>query len=196
MIGDPRLARTHELLRNKLRSLLLERPLSSISVALLCREAGVHRTTFYGHAASVHQFAVAEFSADIDRLTTVPVETRVETPAHVADRYRGSLQNVLAHVAADRPAYRTLFASDSSGAFRAALESVLRPHADTALRVFEELHVAGAPTTEVSRAEAAAFIAGALVGAIDVWAASEQQDAAAASVRITRLMPGWWPHPA
>jgi len=195
MTGDPRLIRTRELLRVTLRALLLERPLSSISVALLCREAGVHRTTFYGHAASVHQFAVAEFSADIDRLTTVPVEPNAETPANVAERYRGSLQNVFSHVAGDRPAYRMLFTSDSSGAFRAALESVLRPHADTALRVFEELGVPGAPTRGATRAEAAAFIAGALVGTIDVWANSDEEDAAAASARITQLMPGWWPQP-
>jgi AcrR family transcriptional regulator len=196
MTGDPRLVRTRELLSATLRALLLERPLSNISVSLLCREAGVHRTTFYGHAASVHQFAVAEFSADIDRLTTVPVQPSAETPGHVAARYRGSLLNVLTHVAGDRPSHRSLFASDSSGAFRAALESVLRPHADTALRVFEELNVAGAPETDAARAEASAFIAGAIVGTIDAWARSDEQDAAAASVRITQLMPGWWPPPS
>ena len=193
MTGDPRLVRTRELLRASLRALLRERPLDSISVALLCREAGVHRTTFYGHAVSVHQFAISEYSADIDRLTTVPVETQVETPDHVAERYRGSLQNVLTHVASDRAAYRMLFTSDSSGAFRAALENVLRPHADTALRVFEELGVSGAPTTDAARTEAAAFIAGAMVGTIDAWAHSNELDAAAASLRITQLMPGWWP---
>ena len=39
----------------------------------------------------------------------------------------------------------------------------------------------------------AAFIAGALVGAIEVWTMADDGDAAAASARIARLMPRWWP---
>jgi AcrR family transcriptional regulator len=193
LTADKRVVRTRELLRGALRTLLATRSLDSISVALLCRVAGVHRTTFYGHAPSVHQFALAEFSRDIDRLTTVPVEPGVETPRHVAARYDASMQTVLAHIRGERPAYRALLTSDSRGAFRSALESVVRPHANDALEVFATLQVAGTPTTAHERSEAAAFIAGALVGTLDVWAMSDETDEVAASVRIASLMPAWWP---
>jgi AcrR family transcriptional regulator len=195
MTTDPRRVRTRNLLRVTLRRLLARYPLDSITVTLLCREAGVHRTTFYGHASSVHQFALTEFSHDIDLLTTVSVKPGVETPRHVAERYRGSMQTVLAHIRDERSAYRALLTADSRGAFRSALENVLRPHARDALAVFEALNVPDAPATTVARTEAAAFISGALVGTLDAWAMSDETDAAAASLRISELMPAWWPHP-
>ncbi len=193
MREDPRVMRTREALRQTLRTLLVDHTLDEISVAMLCREAGVHRTTFYGHTQNVRQFAISQFSGDLERIATVPVDADRETPEHVAARYVSSMHDMLAHIAADRPTYRALFASESRGAFRTALESRLRPRAARALEVFAVQGIEGAPLMDVERAEAAAFIAGALVGAIEVWTMADDVDAAAASARIARLMPRWWP---
>jgi len=193
MREDPRATRTRQALRDALRSLLTTHALDDVSVAMLCREAGVHRTTFYGHAPGVHQFAVAEFTGDLDRIATVPVDTADESPAHVAGRYLASLREMLAHLEEDRTVYRALLTSDSRGSFRAALESRLRARAETALAVFAGRHVDGAPTGARERTEAAAFIAGALVGVIDVWTLSDDVDVIDAGTRITTLLPRWWP---
>lgn len=193
MREDPRTTRTRTALRDSLRSLLAEHSLDDISVAMLCRASGVHRTTFYGHATGVRQFAIAEFTAELDRIATVEVHVDEETPAHVAGRYLASLRELLAHLVVDRTVYRALLTSDSRGAFRAALESRLRARAEDALAVFASQGVDGAPAAARDQAEAAAFIAGAIVGVIDTWTLSDDVDPIGAGARITTLMPRWWP---
>ncbi|MGZ0710604.1 TetR/AcrR family transcriptional regulator (plasmid) [Coraliomargarita sp. W4R53] len=193
MTQDPRQTRTRAALRSTLHALLADHSLDDISVALLCREAGVHRTTFYAHAQSVRHFAIAEFSGDIGRLSTVSVEPSVESPEQIAQRYLVSLRAVLEHVVAERWIYRVLLTSDSRGAFHAALDDRLRPRAALAIAVFGAQGVEGAPSEAHDCDEAAGFVAGALVGVIRVWALSDETDTAAASERVFRLMPAWWP---
>ncbi|KRA12455.1 hypothetical protein ASD61_10945 [Leifsonia sp. Root60] len=173
--------------------LLETTPLDDITVAELCREAGVHRTTFYAHADDVHDFALAEFSRGIDRLTAVAVEPASESVAHVAGRYVESMRQVFEHVAEDRAGYRALFGSSTRGVFRGVLDERMRARAQRALEVWADQGVVGAPVGSAAQAEAAAFIAGALVGVIESWALGDDGDAAAAAARVSTLMPGWWP---
>ena len=195
MNEDPRQRRTRESLGAALARLLAAKSLDDISVAELCREAGVHRTTFYAHADSVRDFALAEFSSSIDRLSEVTVDPGEQSPAHVSARYFASLSQVLQHVVADRDAYQSLFGSSTRGVFRSALEARLRERARLAIDVWVREGIAEAPRGESVAAEAAAFIAGALTGAIEVWAHSDDDDADAAALRLSRLMPRWWPIP-
>ncbi|WP_430647459.1 TetR-like C-terminal domain-containing protein [Agromyces sp. GXS1127] len=190
---DPRHRRTRAALTAALLRLLERQPLDAISVAALSREAGVHRTTFYAHASSVHDFALGVFTQDLDRLSTVAVQPEAETPAHVAQRYLDSLVAVLEHVAEDRAGYRALFGSTSRGVFRTALEARLRHRARLALEVWRAQAVPGAPRDEVAIVEAAAYIAGGLVGALETWALGDETDAAASAARLSTLMPTWWP---
>ncbi|GAA2035645.1 hypothetical protein GCM10009819_20190 [Agromyces tropicus] len=190
---DPRHRRTRAALVEALLRLLAREPLDAISVAALCREAGVHRTTFYAHAPNVHAFALDVFTLDVDRLTAVAVEPGAETPEHVAERYLASLVAVLEHVAEDRAGYRALFGSTSRGVFRSALDARLRRRARIALEVWRAQGVPGAPRDDDAIDEAAAFIAGGLVGALETWAMGDGTDAAAAADRLASLMPGWWP---
>ncbi|WP_439591127.1 TetR/AcrR family transcriptional regulator [Microbacterium sp.] len=193
MAEDPRTTRTRQALRDALRTLLATHSLDDVSVSLLCREAGVHRTTFYAHAPGARQFAVTEFTADLDRIATVDVDAEEETPDRVARRYLASLRALLDHLVDDRTVYRALLTSDSRGSFRAALEGRLRARAEQAIDVFADQGVVSVPDDPRGRAEAAAFIAGALVGVIDVWTLSDDTDATAAGSRIAALMPPWWP---
>ncbi|KQQ93808.1 hypothetical protein ASF62_06320 [Leifsonia sp. Leaf325] len=193
MSEDPRQRRTREFLGTALARLLESTPLDDITVAELCREAGVHRTTFYAHADNVHDFALAEFSRGIDRLTAVAVEPGSESVVSVAARYVESLRQVFEHVAEDRAGYRALFGSSTRGVFRGVLDERMRARAHRALEVWAEQGVPGAPTDAAEQDEAAAFIAGALVGVIETWANGDDDDAGAAAARVSRLMPGWWP---
>jgi AcrR family transcriptional regulator len=190
---DPRLLRTRAALTSALLRLLEHAPLDAISVAALCREAGVHRTTFYGHAPNVHAFALAVFTQDLDQRTAVAVEPSAETPEHIAERYLDSLTRVLELVADERAGYRALFGSSSRGVFRAALDERMRRRARIALEVWRAKRVPGAPVADAAVDEAAAFIAGGLVGAVETWAMGDETDAAASAARISALMPGWWP---
>lgn len=190
---DPRLLRTRVALTSALLRLLERAPLDEISVAALCREAGVHRTTFYGHAPNVHAFALAVFTQDLDQRMAVAVEPAAETPEHIAERYFDSLTRVLEHVVDERAGYRALFGSAGRGVFRAALDERMRRRARIALEVWRAKRVPGAPVADAAVDEAAAFIAGALVGAVETWAMGDETDAAAAAARIAALMPRWWP---
>ena len=190
---DPRQLRTRVALTSALLRLLERAPLDEISVAALCREAGVHRTTFYGHAPNVHAFALAVFTQDLDQLTAVTVEPAAETPEHIAERYFDSLTRVLEHVADERAGYRALFGSAGRGVFRAALDERMRRRARIALEVWRAKRVPGAPVADAAVDEAAAFIAGGLVGAVETWAMGDETDAAASAARIAALMPRWWP---
>ncbi|KZE93985.1 hypothetical protein AVP42_01375 [Agromyces sp. NDB4Y10] len=192
-LDDPRQRRTRAALTDALLRLLEHEPLDAITVARLCREAGVHRTTFYAHAPSVHAFALAVFTQDLDRLTAVDVEPAGETPEHVAERYLDSLTRVLDHVAVERAGYRALFGSASRGVFRTALDERMRRRARLALEVWRAQGVPGAPVAAAAIDEAAAYVAGGLVGAIETWAMGDETDAAASAARIATLMPGWWP---
>jgi AcrR family transcriptional regulator len=195
MKEDPRQRRTREALGAALARLLETRRLDDVAVAELCREAGVHRSTFYAHADSVHDFALAEFSRSIDKLTDVAVEPTSESAAHVAGRYLDSLRQVFEHVSEERPSYRALFGSSTRGVFRSALDDRMRVRAHRALAIWAGQRVPGAPADEAARTEAAAFIAGALVGVIETWAESDDRDAEGAAARVMTLMPRWWPEP-
>lgn len=191
MTIDPRQARTSAALRAALVRLLAHRPLDTISVSELCREAGVHRTTFYKHAKDVDRFAVATFSADLDALAAVSPES--DDPVETAGAYLAAMRGLLEMLAEQRPVYRALFASSARGAFRAAVGARLVYRVHLALEHFAASGVVGAPRIARDQDEAAAFIAGALVGMLDVWTQEDDTDADAAASRVLRLMPGWWP---
>jgi AcrR family transcriptional regulator len=185
--------RTRQALAAALTSLLERKPLEEISVAELCREAGVHRTTFYGHFDGVPEFALAEFSRGIDVIAEVQVDAGAATSVAVAERYLESLRAQLAHVLEERAGYRMLFGPATRRVFRAALDDRLRHRAELALAVWRDQDVPGAPRTEAEIREAAAFIAGGLVGVIETWALGDETGVDAAGARVYDLMPSWWP---
>ncbi|MFF2371603.1 TetR/AcrR family transcriptional regulator [Agromyces sp. NPDC058110] len=190
---DPRQLRTRHALADALVRLLETKPLDEIGVAELCREAGVHRTTFYGHFDGVAEFALAEFSQGIDRIAAVEVRPGVEAPADVARRYAESMREILAHTAEERLGYRTLLGPATRGLFRTVLEERMRHRARLALEVWREQGVPGAPVSDGAIDQAAAYISGGLVGAIEVWVLGDETDAAASADRLTDLLPIWWP---
>lgn len=187
MSEDPRQTRTRAALGDALMRLLASSPLDAISVAAICREAGVHRTTFYGHAGGVEEFAVDVLSRDLDVIAAVDPS---DGSGIDMSRYRTALVTLLEHVAAERAVYRPLLRSRWGGSLRTAIDGRLRERFLLALDVFASTGVPGVPT---ERDESAAFFSGALVGVIDVWSSSDDQDAEACADRMLSLMPRWWP---
>ena len=191
MTIDPRQARTSAALRAALVRLLADRPLAAVSVAELCREAGVHRTTFYKHALGVDEFAVTMLTDEIDAIAAIGAD--IATEADAARVYHAVTRRLLEWLAGQRELYRALLESSARGALHAALSDSLRRRAHIALEKLAEAGVRDAPRSPRDRDEAAAFIAGGLVGVMDVWIREDDTDAAAAEARIFRLMPEWWP---
>ncbi|TFD50278.1 TetR/AcrR family transcriptional regulator [Cryobacterium frigoriphilum] len=192
MTLEPRMARTHQALATALLRLLDGSSLESITVAGLSREAGVHRTTFYGHYPDVVSFAASIFVGELDAIARVDIDPAASvTPESISDAYAQSLRQMLDHVATSRPVYRALFASRIGAGFRGDLTERMRGRALTAMRAWKHQGIA----ITVADEAAAAFISGGIVSAIEHWSASDEADAAAYAATITGLMPRWWPRP-
>ncbi|WP_353807721.1 TetR/AcrR family transcriptional regulator [Agromyces sp. SYSU T00194] len=192
---DPRAERTRAALADALRRLLATTAIDEISVSALCREAGVHRTTFYGHFESVQDFAIEQYGYEFDSISVVDVDPSEGDPQQVAVRYEESLRGLLEHVVSERAGYRALLASRSRWLFHSVLDGRIRHRALLAVEVWAARDVPGAPQERCAQEEAAAYIAGGLIGAIETWAVGDEDDLEAAAERFTALLPSWWPHP-
>ncbi|WP_291277854.1 TetR/AcrR family transcriptional regulator [Galactobacter sp.] len=185
MADDPRQIRTRQALKAALLRLAADDAVTSVSVAQLCNEAGVHRTTFYGHANSLEEFAVDVLAEDIDVITTVEVDT-----ADAINAYRQATVALMDHLRSKRPVLRPLFASPWKGALLAKLEEDLHHRAQLAVET-----LAGMDGVDVPKpyAEASAFIAGALLGTCLDWVNSDDEDSEGRASRMLALFPAWWP---
>ena len=184
MSVDPRQVRTRARLTTALLRLLEDGPLASISVARLCEAAGVHRTTFYKHANSIEAFAVDVVTRELDAVATV-----IPSDTDPLESYRRTMVDVLEHVAGERALYRPLLMSQWGGALRTAIDVRMQTRVRIALDVFVAQGIAVPPNRE----EIIAFVSGALVGTITLWALSDDTDAEAWAARTQALMPAWWP---
>ena len=185
MLDDPRQARTRQALTEALLRLLRSDGLSGISVAALCAEARVHRTTFYGHASGIEEFAVDLITREVDKLAAV----EPGGPDPLRD-YREAMVDLLAGVAASRPLYRTLLDSPWAGTLRISLDANMQHRVRIALEVFAAQDGATVPP---NREEIVAFVSGGLVGTIVRWAHSDDEDAEGWAQRTQAMMPEWWP---
>lgn len=185
MVDDPRQIRTKTALTSALLRLLEDEALSSISIAALCQEAGVHRTTFYKHASSIEGFAVDMVTRELDAAATVS-----RPNADPLDAYQQAMVDVLRHVAEERALYRPLLASKWGAALRLAISERMQNRTRIALDVFAAQDGVTVPDY---RDEIVAFVTGGLVGSIVLWALSDEIDADAWAAKIQGLMPVWWP---
>lgn len=188
--GEPRALRSRRLLVDALLALLAERPLEELSVAELCRRAGVNRATFYGHWADQRALAAEAFTELVDRLAEVtPEELGTLDDPHAAQRYHDALRGQLRYVAEHRTTFRALFGSAADAGFRRSLTTALEHRSRLAVELWVERSVAPVDTP----AELASYVAGGLVAVLASWAASEDEDVDAAAARVQRLLPTWWP---
>ncbi|SDQ12612.1 transcriptional regulator, TetR family [Microbacterium sp. cf332] len=174
--------RSREALRRAALDLAAGRPVAELSVAEVCRAAGVTRDTFYRHAdAPVSLLAdalraeldsVLTGIGDLDSLSTAEGLLLDHVRAHV-DVYRGALQPSLA--APVRDVLERVVA--------AGLEEWLERHPEIEPPAIDDLP---------SRAIAVAYAAGGTVAAIEVWLRSGAADVTWATRAILAASPEWW----
>lgn len=187
---DPRALRTRERLREALRRLVADEDFSHVGVAELCREAGVHRTTFYGHYDSVGDVAADLYATTIDERSAVDIPDS-DSVADVALRYREALVGILEAVQAERSAFRSLLGSSVSLGFRRRMLTGFIERAELAIAVLREHGLAA----DVDVETASAFIGGGMVGAIEAYAFSDEADALGYAQRVQTHLPAWFPVP-
>ncbi len=180
--------RSRQRLQEALHRLLPTAALGEIGVAELCREAGVHRTTFYGHYATVGDLAADVYAEMIDQVSAVDADSDL-TAQGVVRVYHETMVAILVRVMRERDAIRALFESSVSIGFRRRLREYYVGRVSVAIDTLRRANLAAPAHAEV----AAAFIAGGLVSAIESWALSEETDADSFARAILENMPVWWP---
>jgi len=193
---DVRQRRSQERLHAAVLRLATDGPVTDLSVTAVATAAGVHRSTFYEHAASPADLLQAALVAELDELRAGLFDgllggDAADTPQAVRQVTLDVLRHVERHAAIYR---RGLGAGSGSGSLHAMLSGHFRA---TSLRLLElarlEVRVAvpGVPDQIVADL-AARFIADGTVGIIEGWLAG---DLGVDDVLETyaALLPTWWP---
>ncbi|NEB76152.1 TetR/AcrR family transcriptional regulator [Streptomyces sp. SID14478] len=146
-----------------LRELIAERPLSRISVSDVTKSAGVNRSTFYEHYADVADLAASACTAVFDELVAKTPQNEADSAA--PDDAPGSvLTPLFTHVAEHAALYRALLGDSGSARVHNHLLRRLTVSVQTS-----RARAAGTPDDVAAYDPTAAFVAGALLGAIVDW---------------------------
>jgi len=189
-LTEPRAARTHEALTSALFELLDEHDLTEISISELCRTAGVHRTTFYGHYADIYAFAGDSFAGILDQLAELDqldAGQQSESVAAITASYYDAVHAILAHILEHRSAYRMMFSTRVDAGFRRELHQRLLRHAAVAVSNWRRFGLA----QDVDPESAAAFVAGGSVGVLEQWALSDATDIDRGAADIVGTTEAW-----
>lgn len=189
---DPRQRRTRAALHEAVLALAEDTSVADLSVTALAARAGVHRSTFYEHAASPAALLEQALLVELDALQAALLADEDEVGVAVTR----VTEAVLCHVAEHRAIYRRGLADDSGGA---DLRAMLGRHFRASSRMLRErarvrldLAVPGVDDDVVGEA-ASRFLADGTVGAIAVWLEQPDLDVADFLRLYVRLAPPWWP---
>ena len=190
---DVRQRRSQERLHAAVLRLAAERSVSELSVTELAVEAGVHRSTFYEHAASPADLLQAALVAELDVLRA----RLYDEAATDVDRVVGEVtEDVLRHVERHAAVYRRgLGAGSGSGSLHAMLSGHFRESSRRLLelaRLQVGVQVPGVPD-EVVADLAVRFVADGTVGIIEGWLAQPEPRVEDFMELYLRLLPAWWP---
>lgn len=183
---DPRGRRTRAALHRAILTLIREKPIAEVTVAELCREAAIHRTTFYKHYATVSDFVGQAFADVVDDLISITPGSRFsheETPRV----YREALRRVFAALLDDRPTYRRLLGADGDLHFQRAMLDGLCDRFTSAAE--NCLRFTGAP---VDPRAAGAALAGATLMVAERVVQGEDDDLEAMVDLWRTTVPGWF----
>ncbi|MDT0460890.1 TetR-like C-terminal domain-containing protein [Streptomyces sp. DSM 41527] len=160
--SDRRSRRSRTAMEGALLELIGDRDLSQISVSDVTSRADVHRSTFYEHYTDVHDLAASACTEMFDQLLSATSALSVTGDSSEGGA-SASLTAVFAHVAEHRALYEALLGADGSARvinhlLQRMTESI-RPSLSARLTDPED-----GPDDS-----AAAFVSGALLGAIADW---------------------------
>ena len=187
---DRRTVRTVAAIETAVRAALGEVALDELTVAEVCRRAGIGRPSFYTHFASVPAVVAQMLTAEIDDELPVndldAVDPEAIEPA-ITMNFAAALQIVVR----DRDLYRAAYASTSSGVLRRVLEKAIETRVRNIILIWLELGLVDDVDMEV----AVPFAAGGIATALESWAFDDSTDAAGRARAIRDQMPRWWPFP-
>jgi AcrR family transcriptional regulator len=193
---DPRFRRSRDALRAAVLEAAAVEPVGSLSVADLCRAAGVTRDTFYRHAASPEALLADTLGDEVRAVTEAGQDA--EGGVQLAGGFRAAERALLTHVAARATVYRN--------AMRPVLPALLRANFERVLREALVAHLRRYPETVPPPADArderdllilAGYAATGTLGAIEAWLGGEDGHGGELDVdRGVRLIlaasPGFW----
>jgi len=187
---DRRTVRTVAAVEAAVREALREVPLDDLTVAEVCRRAGIGRPSFYTHFDSIPELVAQMLTAEIDDELPIPDVESVD-----ADRIEPTLTvnfaAALQLVARDRELYRAAFASASSGVLRRVLEQAIAVRVRNIVLIWQDRGLVAGVDMDV----AVPFAAGGIARALEAWAFDDATDAVGRARAIRDQMPRWWPIP-
>lgn len=188
---DARQRRTRDRLHRAVLDLAGDVPVADLSVTAVAEAAGVHRSTFYEHAASPGDLLRAALTAELDELR----ERYLSDPEAEPEAAVEVTGAVIRHVASYAAVYRRGLAPDAGPG---SLVTTLAEHFLASGRLLQERGIGLGPRVPglaagVSEEAAAGFVAFGTVGAIRAWLGQpEPRDPATFMALDSALLPSWW----
>lgn len=190
-VMDPQYRRSQTALRAAVYDLAADRSPTEISVAELCRVAGVTRETFYRHAASPLQLLADTLKEELEAIS---VEWDSAVLATEPTRlFPDTARTILRHVASHARVYRAALRPSLLAPLRANLEDMMRPNLVEYLRVHRMVVPAGVDPQDVSGLGLlASYAASGCVGAIEWWVRGDDLDLDRGVRLLIAATPAFW----
>lgn len=188
---DARQRRSRDRLHSAVLELAADAPVADLSVTAVADAAGVHRSTFYEHAASPGDLLRAALTAELDDLRERYLADPESGPGAVAEVTEAVVRHVESHAAT----YRRGLAPDAGPG---SLVSTLAEHFLTSGRMLQARGIGIGPEVPglgaaVASEAAAGFVAFGTVGAIRAWLEQpEPRDPSTFLALDAALVPPWW----
>jgi AcrR family transcriptional regulator len=188
---DARQRRSRDRLHRAVLDLAADTPVAELSVTAVASAAGVHRSTFYEHAASPGDLLRAALTAELDELRERYLADPDAGPAAVTE----VTEAVVRHIATYAAVYRRGLAADAGPG---SLVTTLAEHFLASGRLLQERGIGLGPRVpgvppEVTAEAAAGFVAFGTVGAIRAWLEQpEPRDPGTFTALDAALLPSWW----
>lgn len=162
---DPRYLRSRGKLRDAIWELASHGPVTEVSVAAVCRAAGVTRDTFYRHSASP-----AELLSDLvrERISEI-VDDAIGDAARHPDVIANGTRHLLEHMAQHRDVYRNGLVPESGAPLRGVLEDTFRDTLAHGVEIAPQLLPQELRADPIGTDIAIAYAAAGAVGAVRVW---------------------------
>ncbi|MFB2582330.1 TetR/AcrR family transcriptional regulator [Herbiconiux sp. P15] len=191
---DPRQLKTRAALVDAIVTLADTTPLDAITVTALSEAAGITRDTFYRHAQSPTDLLASVLSADLDAILASNSHLPVAS-ANGDSVFRRPTEQVVAHVAARAPLYRSAMQPRLDADIRNLLVAYMAAGLAAHLEAHPEIAplIGGAPPTPAGRRMLVAYAAAGTVGALEEWLETgDLTDQHAAVEGILAAAPEWW----
>ncbi|MCU1405837.1 MAG: hypothetical protein JWQ43_2140 [Glaciihabitans sp.] len=188
---DPRFRRSREALRTTIYELASAQSITEISVAELCRAAGVTRDTFYRHATSPMNLLSDLLREDIESITG---EFQLHNPDAKPNRgFAVSERALLGHVAAHAAVYRAAMQPHLIAPLRDNLDNTIRAVLIEHLTRYPSVRPAGvAADDEQATRLLASYASSGTVGAIEAWLLNGDLDIERGVQLILAASPEFW----